>query len=122
MSGVTNGTWVHQWSRTSGAAQRWQIVEAGHGKVKLRNVLADKVLDLVGMRVENGAQAQIWQDVSGENQLWRLEPVPDRLLEKPLEAPPAPAPSKAKRTAKTTRTQTGKKASGKSARRASKNK
>ena len=45
-----------------------------------------------------------------------------RLLEKPLEAPPAPAPSKAKRTAKTTRTQTGKKASGKSARRASKNK
>ena len=105
-----------------GAAQRWQIVEAGHGKVKLRNVLADKVLDLVGMRVENGAQAQIWQDVSGENQLWRLEPVPDRLLEKPLEAPPAPAPSKAKRTAKTTRTQTGKKASGKSARRASKNK
>ena len=104
MSGVTNGTWVHQWSRTSGAAQRWQIVEAGHGKVKLRNVLADKVLDLVGMRVENGAQAQIWQDVSGENQLWRLEP------------------SKAKRTAKTTRTQTGKKASGKSARRASKNK
>lgn len=125
MSGVNNGTWIHQWSQTSGAGQRWQIVEAGGGKVKLRNVLADKVIDLVGMRVENGTQAQIWQDVSGENQLWKLEPVPDRLMEKPLEAPPAkvPAkPAKAAKGSKSTRTQTGKKTSGKSARRASKNK
>ena len=122
MSGVNNGTWVHQWSQTSGAGQRWQIVEAGGGKVKLRNVLADKVIDLVGMRVENGTQAQIWQDVSGENQLWRLEPVPDRLMEKPLEAPPVKAPAKGGKAAKATRTQTGKKSSGKSARRASKNK
>lgn len=123
MSGVTNGTWVHQWSRTSGAAQRWQIVEAGNGRVKLRNVLADKVLDLVGMRVENGTQAQIWQDVSGENQLWRLEPVPDRLLEKEVTPPPkaAKAPAKGARAAKG-RTQTAKKSGGKSARRASKNK
>ena len=122
MSGVNNGTWVHQWSQTSGAGQRWEIVEAGGGKVKLRNILADKVIDLVGMRVENGTQAQIWQDVSGENQLWKLEPVPDRLMEKPMEAPPAKAAPKAAKSTKSTRTQTGKKASGKSARRASKNK
>ena len=115
LSGVENGTWVHQWSATSGAGQRWQIVDAGGGKVKLRNVLADKVIDLVGMRVENGTQAQIWQDVYGENQLWKLDPVPDRLLERTAE-PPKPA------AAKTTRTQTGKKAAGKSARRGSKNK
>ena len=106
MSGVTNGTWIHQWSQTSGAGQRWQIVEAGGGKVKLRNVLADKVIDLVGMRVENGTQAQ-------------MEPVPERLLEKDM---PAPAPKTAAKPAKATRTQTGKKASGKSARRSSKNK
>ena len=31
--------------QTAGAGQRWQIVEAGGGKVKLRNVLADKVID-----------------------------------------------------------------------------
>ena len=93
LSGVENGTWVHQWSATSGAGQRWQIVDAGSGKVKLRNVLADKVIDLVGMRVENGTQAQIWQDVYGENQLWKLNPVPDRLLErtKPAKRPPARA-------------------------------
>ena len=36
---------VHQWTQTAGAGQRWQIVEAGGGKVKLRNVLADKVID-----------------------------------------------------------------------------
>lgn len=92
LSGVENGTWVHQWSATSGAGQRWQIVDAGGGKVKLRNVLADKVIDLVGMRVENGTQAQIWQDVYGENQLWKLDPVPDRLLERTAEHPSRPVP------------------------------
>ena len=80
---------VHQWSRTAGAGQRWQIVDAGGGKVKLRNVLADKVIDLVGMRVDNGTQAQIWQDVFGENQLWRLDPVPERLLNKGNACPQA---------------------------------
>ena len=89
----------------------------GGGKVKLRNVLADKVIDLVGMRVENGTQAQIWQDVFGENQLWKLDPVPERLLNKET---PAPTPA-AKKPAKTTRTQTEKKNSGKAARRSSKN-
>ena len=118
MSGVCNGTWVHQWTQTAGAGQRWQIVEAGGGKVKLRNVLADKVIDLVGMRVENGTQAQIWQDVFGENQLWKLDPVPERLLNKET---PAPTPA-AKKPAKTTRTQTEKKNSGKAARRTRKNK
>ena len=114
-------TWVHQWTQTAGAGQRWQIVEAGGGKVKLRNVLADKVIDLVGMRVENGTQAQIWQDVFGENQLWKLDPVPERLLNKETPAPtPKAAPRKA--AAKPTRTQTEKKTSGKAARRTSKNK
>ena len=95
-------------------------MEAGGGKVKLRNVLADKVIDLVGMRVENGTQAQIWQDVFGENQLWKLDPVPERLLNKET---PAPAPKEAPRkAAKPTRTQTEKKTSGKAARRPSKNK
>ena len=113
-----NGASVRLWSYEG---QRWQIVEAGGGKVKLRNVLADKVIDLVGMRVENGTQAQIWQDVFGENQLWKLDPVPERLLNKETPAPtPKAAPRKA--AAKPTRTQTEKKTSGKAARRTSKNK
>ena len=94
-------------------------MDAGGGKVKLRNVLADKVIDLVGMRVDNGTQAQIWQDVFGENQLWKLDPVPARLLDK---EPPAPKPGTRKAAPKATRTQTEKKTSGKAARRTSKNK
>ena len=89
------------------------------GKVKLRNVLADKVIDLVGMRVENGTQAQIWQDVFGENQLWSIQPVPDKLLQKDM-----PKPEPKKTAPKSTRTQTGtgraKKTGGKGGRRAAK--
>ena len=73
------------------------------------------------MRVENGTQAQIWQDVFGENQLWKLDPVPARLQHTETPAPtPKAAPRKA--AAKPTRTQTEKKTSGKAARRTSKNK
>ena len=71
---------------------------------------------------ENGTQAQIWQDVYGENQLWKLDPVPDRLLERTAEPPKPTRSAPKKAAAKTTRTQTGKKAAGKSARRGSKNK
>lgn len=122
MSGVVNGTRLHQWTVTSGASQRWEVVSAGNGRVKLRNVLADKVVDLADMRVDNGARAQIWQDVAGENQLWRLDPVPDRLLQRD----PPPAAPRTTYQPISTRTQTGKgadkKTAGKSARRSSKNK
>ena len=109
MSGVVNGTW----------GQRWEIVPADGGKAKIRNVLADKVIDLVGMRVDNGTQAQIWQDVFGENQLWSIQPVPDKLLQKDM-----PKPELKKTAPKSTRTQTGtgraKKTGGKGGRRAAK--
>ena len=35
-------------------------------------MLADKYIDLVGMNTANGAQAQIWNYVSGGNQEWNL--------------------------------------------------
>lgn len=38
-------------------------------------MLADKYIDLVGMNTSNGAQAQIWNFVSGGNQEWNLERV-----------------------------------------------
>ena len=128
LGGVVEGTWLHQWGRTSGLSQcwaleptrngqRWEIVPADGGKAKIRNVLADKVIDLVGMRVDNGTQAQIWQDVFGENQLWSIQPVPDKLLQKDM-----PKPEPKKTAPKSTRTQTGtgraKKTGGKGGRRA----
>lgn len=95
-----------------GAGQRWQLVDAGGGKVKLRNVLADKVIDLVGHARGQRHPGPDLQDVFGENQLWKLDPVPARLLDK---EPPAPKPGTRKAAPKTTRTQTEKKTSGKAA-------
>lgn len=110
MSGVVNGTWVHQWEKTTGKGQRWEIGSPPWaGNAKIRNVLADKVIDLVGMRVDNGTQAQIWQDVFGENQLWSIQPCriscckriwQSRNPRKRPPSPPAPrpAPGRAKKT------------------------
>ena len=120
-----NGASVRLWSYEGQPWQQWQFVEAGEDEYRIKNRFTGKVMDLVDMRVENGAQAQIWQDVSGENQLWKLDPVPERLLEKNIAPPPAKAakaPAKGARAAKGTRTQTTKKSGGKSARRTSKNK
>ena len=47
-------------------------VHPGAGRTRIRNVLADKYIDLVGMNTSNGAQAQIWNYVSGGNQEWNL--------------------------------------------------
>ena len=73
LGGVVEGTWLHQWSRTSGLSQCWALEPTRSGRTRIRNVLADKYIDLVGMNTANGAQAQIWNFVAGGNQEWTLE-------------------------------------------------
>lgn len=75
LGGVVEGTWLHQWGRTSGMSQCWALEPTRNGRTRIRNVLADKYIDLVGMNTSNGAQAQIWNFVSGGNQEWNLERV-----------------------------------------------
>ena len=75
LGGVVEGTWLHQWGRTSGLSQCWELESTRNGRTRIRNVLADKYIDLVGMNTSNGAQAQIWNFVSGGNQEWNLERV-----------------------------------------------
>ena len=65
-------TWLHQWSRTSGMSQCWALEPTRGGRTRIRNVLAAKYIDLVGMNTANGAQAQIWNFVPGGNQEWEL--------------------------------------------------
>ena len=72
LGGVVEGTWLHQWGRTSGLSQCWALEPTRSGRTRIRNVLADKYIDLVGMNTSNGAQAQIWNYVSGGNQEWNL--------------------------------------------------
>ena len=71
------GTWLHQWSRTSGLSQCWVLEPLRNGRTRIRSVLANKYIDLVGMNTSNGAQAQIWLEVPGGNQEWNLERVDD---------------------------------------------
>ena len=72
LGGTADGTWLHQWGRTSGLSQCWELESTRNGRTRIRNVLADKYIDLVGMNTSNGAQAQIWNYVSGGNQEWNL--------------------------------------------------
>lgn len=75
--GVVEGTWLHQWSRTSGLSQCWILEPLRNGRTRIRSALANKYIDLVGMNTSNGAQAQIWLEVPGGNQEWNLERVDD---------------------------------------------
>ena len=79
LGGVIEGTWLHQWSRSSGLSQCWALEPTRSGRTRIRNVLADKYIDLVGMNTANGAQAQIWNYVSGGNgTLSAWTPLPPR--------------------------------------------
>ena len=53
-------------------SQCWALEPTRNGRTRIRNVLADKYIDLVAMNTSNGAQAQIWNYVSGGNQEWNL--------------------------------------------------
>ena len=71
------------------------------GFVKLKSMLSGKVLDIAGIAAGNGARVQIWEDVNGDNQLWRLtevkpETAPAQQAEKPAakKAPKKAAPAK----------------------------
>ena len=63
-------------------------------------MLADKYIDLVGMNTANGAQAQIWNYVSGGNQEWnlvRVDPASTQINARGNEAhDPEPTPSQRK--------------------------
>ena len=54
--GVVEGTWLHQWSRTSGLSQCWVLEPLRNGRTRIRSVLANKYIDLVGMNTSNGAR------------------------------------------------------------------
>ena len=40
LGGVVEGTWLHQWDRTSGLSQCWALEPTRSGRTRIRNVLA----------------------------------------------------------------------------------
>ena len=45
LGGVVEGTWLHQWGRTSGLSQCWALEPTRNGRTRIRNVLADKYMN-----------------------------------------------------------------------------
>ena len=83
-----------------GGAIPFALEPTRNGRTRIRNVLADKYIDLVGMNTSNGAQAQIWNFVSGGNQEWNLERVDPTVQQTRAKAEeahdPEPTPSQRK--------------------------
>ena len=55
-----------------GHSQVWQWLKVTATYRKLMNTQSGKVLDIVDMREDDGAPAQIWDDVDGAGQQWKL--------------------------------------------------
>lgn len=70
-SGQENGLAVVQAAPTGEDSQLW-TQEDGGDSVRLVNKASRKVLDVMQGGTENGAWAQIWEDVDGESQRWQI--------------------------------------------------
>lgn len=73
--GTINGTWTNVWDEES-ETQLWHVEIASRGFRKLTNVKADKVLDVAFLSMEPGIPLQLWDDVGGDNQEWKLVEFP----------------------------------------------
>lgn len=73
-TGTENGQVVEQAEITRDDLQVWCMVGSGDG-VKIVNKASGKVLDVMAGGTANGTWAQVWEDASGESQLWKTEAV-----------------------------------------------
>ncbi|KQX77204.1 RICIN domain-containing protein [Streptomyces sp. Root1310] len=69
---TADGARVAQRTRSDGANQQWQFVDAGDGSYCLKARHSDKVLDVAGASAADGAVIQQWADHNGANQQFRL--------------------------------------------------
>lgn len=70
-SGTAAGTWANAWDENS-ESQLWRVEVAARGYRKFTQVHSGKVLDIAFMSMNPGVPAQIWEDVGGENQQWKI--------------------------------------------------
>ncbi len=71
-AGSSNGNVVHQWDYKGLDNQLWYLEICEDGYYKIKSKLNHKCLDIAGISNENGAQIQIWDDVNGDNQKWKI--------------------------------------------------
>jgi hypothetical protein len=79
---LATGAQLHDWRYTgNNPAQQFDLVDAGSGWFKIKNVHSGKVLDVNGFSIDNDAKVQQWDDNGGQgNQLWRLQPWGDYFI------------------------------------------
>ncbi|MBX0289260.1 RICIN domain-containing protein [Hymenobacter sp. HSC-4F20] len=69
---TTNGGRLQQWTWGGTANQKWKLVDAGGGYVRIVNQNSNKSLDIVGPSTTNGALIHQWDWASADNQYWQI--------------------------------------------------
>ena len=79
---LDRGAQLHDWRYTgNNPAQQFDLIDAGNGWFKIKNVHSGKVLDVNAFSQDNDAKVQQWDDNGGlGNQLWRLQPWGDYFI------------------------------------------
>jgi beta-galactosidase len=62
---------------TGGAEQQWQMLAAGDGSWRLKNVKSGLLMDVTSSGTTNSSPLEIWPDNGGANQRFVLVPRPD---------------------------------------------
>ncbi|MEK7949241.1 phosphatidylinositol-specific phospholipase C domain-containing protein [Luteolibacter soli] len=78
---TTTGAKVHAWDYTgNNPAQQFDLIDAGNGYFKLRNVNSGLVLEITNAGTANNDRIQQNTDTGSANQQWRLQPWGDYFI------------------------------------------
>ncbi|TGE23583.1 RICIN domain-containing protein [Hymenobacter metallicola] len=69
---TANGGRVQQWAWAGAASQKWKLVDAGGGYVRIVNLNSNKSLDVAGPSTADGALTHQWDWLSQDSQYWQI--------------------------------------------------
>jgi len=67
-----NGGRVQQWGWVGAASQKWKLVDAGGGYVRIVNLNSNKSLDVAGPSTADGALIHQWDWLTQDSQYWQI--------------------------------------------------
>jgi endoglucanase len=70
---TANGGRVQQWGWAGTASQKWKLVDAGGGYVRIVNVNSNKSLDIAGPSTADGAAVHQWDWLTQDSQYWQVQ-------------------------------------------------
>ncbi|GAB3588817.1 RICIN domain-containing protein [Hymenobacter daeguensis] len=71
-SSQANGGRVQQWAWAGAANQKWKLVDAGGGYVRIVNLNSNKSLDVAGPSTADGALIHQWDWLAQSSQFWQI--------------------------------------------------